>query len=123
VKVAGRRCPNPGVGENGIECGSEVRAPVADHELDPGGLATKIHDQIPGLLGGPLPGGVQGEPEDADMARRVADHGQDVGLGAVEQVNSEEAAGQDRLSLRAKDPVVILPLGHQPDDGGRPFSC
>jgi hypothetical protein len=46
---------DPGVGEDGIERGGEVRAAVADHERDPVGLAAEIHDQVAGLLGGPLP--------------------------------------------------------------------
>jgi len=39
--------------------------------------------------------------EDADPPGRMLDHGQDVGLGAVEQVGREEVSGQDRLSLAA----------------------
>jgi hypothetical protein len=35
--------------------------------------------------------------------RRVPDHSQDIGLGAVEQVNAEEVAGQDRLGLGAQE--------------------
>src|SRR6266702_8865479 len=79
--------PDPSVGEDGIERGGEVRAAVADHELDPAGLVAKVHDQVAGLLGGPFPGGMEGESEDADAAGRVLDHGQDVGLRAVEQVD------------------------------------
>jgi hypothetical protein len=56
-----------------------------------------------GLLGGPFPGGVQRDAKDADVPRRVPDHGQDVGLGAVEQVDAEEVAGQDCLGLGAQE--------------------
>jgi hypothetical protein len=49
------------------------------------------------------PGWVQGESEDADAAGRVVDHGQDVGLRAVEQVDGEQVAGQDRLGLGAQE--------------------
>jgi len=62
-----------------------------------------VHDQVAGLLGGPLPGGVQGDPEDADAPGGVLDGGQDAGLGAVEQVGREEVAGQDRVSLGAQE--------------------
>ena len=46
---------------------------------------------------------MQGDPEDADTPGRMLDHGQDVGLGAVEQVDGEEVAGQDRLVLGAQE--------------------
>jgi hypothetical protein len=47
-------------------------------------LLAKIHHQVAGLLGGPFPGGMQGDAEDADAPGRVLDYGQDIGLGAVE---------------------------------------
>jgi hypothetical protein len=34
---------------------------------------------------------MQGDPEDADAPGRMLDHGQDIGLGAVEQVGREES--------------------------------
>src|SRR6266487_6935581 len=55
--------PDPGVSEDGIERGGEVRSAVADHELDPVGLVAEIHYQVAGLLGGPFPSWVQGESE------------------------------------------------------------
>src|SRR5450631_122938 len=91
--------PDPGVGEDGVERGGEVRAAVADHELDPVRLLAEVHEEVAGLLGGPFPGWVQGESEDADAAGRVLDHGQDVGLRAVEQDDCEEVTGRDRLGL------------------------
>ena len=84
--------PDSGIGEDGVECGSEVRAAVADHELDPLRLLAEVHQQVPGLLRGPLPGGMQSDPEDADAPAGVLDHGQDISLGAVEQVGGEEVA-------------------------------
>jgi hypothetical protein len=48
--------PDPGIGEDRVECGGEVRATVADHELDPVCLFAEVHDQVAGLLGGPVPG-------------------------------------------------------------------
>ncbi len=92
-----------GIGEDGVESGGEVRAAVADHELDPLCLFAEVHEEVAGLLGGPFPGGMQGDPEDADAPGRVLDHGQDIGLGAVEQVGREEVAGQDRLGLGAQE--------------------
>ncbi len=65
--------------------------------------SAEVHDQVTGLLGGPFPGGVQRDAEDADAPRRMPDHGEDVGLGAVEQVDAEEVAGQDCLGLGAQE--------------------
>ena len=66
-------------------------------------LVAEVHEQVAGLLGGPFPGGMQGDAEDADAPGRVLDHGQDVGLGAVEQVGREEVARQDRVGLGAQE--------------------
>jgi len=57
-------------GEDRVERGGEVRATVADHELDPVCLVAEIHEEVAGLLGGPLPGGMQGDPR--MRMRRVA---------------------------------------------------
>ena len=46
---------------------------------------------------------MQGDPEDADTPGRVFGYGQDVGLGAVEQVGCEEVARRDRLGLGAQE--------------------
>ncbi|MGD0928859.1 MAG: hypothetical protein ABR926_27120, partial [Streptosporangiaceae bacterium] len=40
---------------------------------------------------------------DVDPPGRVLDHDQNVGLGAVGQVDCEEIAGQDRLGLGAQE--------------------
>jgi hypothetical protein len=45
-------------------------------------LFAEVYEEAAGLLGGSLPGGMQGDPEDADAPGRVLDHGQDIGLGA-----------------------------------------
>ena len=75
--------PDAGVGEDGVEGGGEVRSAVADHKLDPISLFTEVHEQIPGLLGGPLSYGMRRDAEDPDAPGRMFYHGQDVGLGAV----------------------------------------
>jgi hypothetical protein len=59
--------------------------------------------QVAGLLGGPRPGGMHCDAEDADAPGGVLDHGQDLSLGAVQQVGGEEIARQDRLGLRAQE--------------------
>jgi hypothetical protein len=95
--------PDPGIGEDRVACSGEVRATVADHELHPLCLSAEVHDQVTGLLGGPFPGRVQRDAEDADAPRRMPDHGQDVGLGAAGQVDGEEVAGQDCPGLAAQE--------------------
>ena len=72
---------------------------VADHELDLMRLLAEVHDQVAGLLGCPFPGWMQSDAEDADAPGGVLYHGQNIGLGAVEQIGREEVARQDRLGL------------------------
>jgi hypothetical protein len=62
-------------------------------------LLAKIHRQVAGLLGGPSPGGMEGDADDSDAPGCVLDYGQDVGLRAVEQVDCEEVARQYGLGL------------------------
>jgi hypothetical protein len=95
--------PDPRIREDRVERSRIVRSAIADHELDPVRLLAEIHDQVPGLLRGPRPGRVQGDPEDADAPGGVLDHGQDVSLRAVQQVRGEEIARQDRLGLGAQE--------------------
>ena len=95
--------PDASVGKDCGDRGGEVRAAVADHELNPISLFAEVHEEVAGLLGGPVPGWMQGDAEDADAPGRVLDHGQDVGLGAVEQVDREEVARQDRAGLGVQE--------------------
>ena len=66
-------------------------------------MLAEIHEQVAGLLGGPVPGGMQRDAEIPDTPAGVLDHGQDVGLRAAGQVDDEEVAGQDRLGLGAQE--------------------
>src|SRR5256885_17020357 len=56
-----------------------------------------------------------GDSEDADAPDGVLYHGQDMGLGAVEQVDREEVARQDRLGLGAQE---LRPGRPGPSPGG-----
>src|ERR1022692_2678146 len=67
--------PDASVGEDRVERAGEVRAAVADHELDLIRLFAEVHEEVACLLSGPLPGGMQGDPEDADAPGRVLYHG------------------------------------------------
>jgi hypothetical protein len=66
-------------------------------------LLAGVRHQVASLLGGPFPGGMQGDSADADAPGGVLDHRQDVGLGAVEQVGGKEVARQDRLGLGTRE--------------------
>ena len=65
-------------------------------------LVAEVHEEVAGLRGGPVPGWIVRDAEDADPLGRVLDHGQDVGLGAG-QTGGEEVADQDRLGLGAQE--------------------
>ena len=65
-----RRLDDPDIdrGEHGIEGGGELGVAVADEEPEaPIGLV-EVHEQVAGLLGEPLPGGVGGDAQDMDAA-------------------------------------------------------
>jgi hypothetical protein len=76
---------DPGTGEDRVERGREVRATVADHELDPVCLLAEVHHQVASLMGGPFSGWVQRDSEDADAPGGVLYHRQDIGLSTVAQ--------------------------------------
>jgi hypothetical protein len=101
--------PDADVGEDGVEGGGEVRSAVADHELDPVSLFAEIQEQVPGLLGGPLSGGMRRDAGDPDAPGRVFYHGQNAGLGAAGQVNREEVAREDGAGLGAQELRPGLP--------------
>jgi hypothetical protein len=112
--------PDPGIGEDGVERGREVRSAVADHEPGSVCLLVRVHEEVACLLGGPFAGWVQGDAQDADAPGRVLEHGEDVGLGAVDQVGREEVARQDRVGLRTQElrPGRPGPPWRQIDPGG-----
>ena len=44
-------------GEDGVECGGELRVPIADQKPEPVDAIIETHEQVTGLLGHPLPTG------------------------------------------------------------------
>jgi hypothetical protein len=42
----------------------ELAVPVADQELEPAGAVAEVHQEVAGLLGGPIPGRMSGDAED-----------------------------------------------------------
>ena len=59
---------DPDAGEDGVERGGELAGAVADEEPERGGTVVEIHQQVPGLLGGPGTGGMARRPEDVHVA-------------------------------------------------------
>jgi hypothetical protein len=69
------------------------------HELHPRPGVFQVHEQVPGLLHDPGLDRVLGGAEDPDPAGAVLDGGQDIDLGAIEQVSGEEIQRQDPVPL------------------------
>jgi hypothetical protein len=97
----------------------KLESPVVQDELDPGPCVFQVHEQVPGLLHHPGLGRVLDGAEDPDAAGAVLDDGQDVDLGAVEQVGGEEVQRQDPLRLGPQEfsPPWAVPAGRRFDPG------
>ena len=85
--------------EHCVERGGEAGVPVMQHELHPRPGVLRVDQQVPCLLHYPGLDGVLGGAKDPDAAGAVLDDGQDIDLGAVEQVGGEEVQRQDPLRL------------------------
>jgi hypothetical protein len=72
-----------GRGEDGVERGGELAVPIADEQPERLGALAEIHQQVAGLLGDPVPGGMGGDPGDMYAAAAVLDHHQDVEANAA----------------------------------------
>jgi hypothetical protein len=57
-------------------------------------LLVEVHEEIACLLGGPFPGGMEGDAKDPDVPVRVLDYRQNLGLSGIEQASREEVARQ-----------------------------
>lgn len=66
-------------------------------------VIAEIHQQVPSHLRHPPAIRVGGHAEDPDPAGRMLNDGQDVGVGAVEEVDGEEVRRQDRVGLAAQE--------------------
>ena len=69
---------NVGAGEHSVERGGELTVPVADQEPEPVRSLSEVHQQVAGLLGDPVAGGVGGDPGEVHAAGVVLDHDEDV---------------------------------------------
>ena len=101
-----RPCGGPddadvGASEHGVERGSELAVPVADQEPEPVRVVAEVHQQVAGLLGHPVSGGVCGDSGDVHAAAPMLDHDQHVETAQEDGVDVGEVDGEDRAGLRA----------------------
>ncbi len=102
IRIAGR-------GEHGVERCGELGVPVPDQELEALGLIIEVHQQIPGLLGHPLPRRVSGDPGQVHAAGAVLDEEQHVQALQEYGIDVEEVDRQDRLRLGVRERPPGLP--------------
>jgi len=77
--------------------------PVADQEQELVGAFAEVHQEVAGLLGHPVPGGVGGDSGEVYAATAVLDHQQDVQAAEEDGVDVGEVDGKDRVGLRVEE--------------------
>ena len=87
-----------GAGEDGVEGGGELAVPVADQEPELVGPVAEVHQQVAGLLGDPVPGGVGSNPGEVHAATVVLDHEEDVEAAQEDGVDVGEVDGEDAVA-------------------------
>jgi hypothetical protein len=88
-----------GASEDGVECGSEFAVTVADQKSELVGPVAEVHQQVAGLLGDPVAGGVGGDPGEVHAATLVLDHDENVEAAQEHGVDVGEVDREDRVSL------------------------
>jgi hypothetical protein len=89
--------------DDGVECGGEVRSPVADQERKVSELLIEADGEVAGLLHGPLAGRVRGHTAEVHPAGAVLDEHQDVEALQQHGVHVQEVDGEDPGGLGAKE--------------------
>jgi hypothetical protein len=59
-------------GQDGVERRGELAGPVADEAPEGAAMVVEVHQQVPGLLGGPGSGRMARRPEDVHMVEACA---------------------------------------------------
>jgi len=98
LEDAGASC-----GEHSVEGPDELRVPVAHQELHRLSGFVQDHDQVAGLLGHPVTGGVAGDAEQVDPAAADIDGEEHVDPAQENGVDGEEVAGEHRAGLGAAE--------------------
>jgi hypothetical protein len=65
-------------GQDGVECGGELRVPIADQKPGPADAIIETDEQVTGLLGHPLPDWMRGHPQHMDPSGGGLDYEQHV---------------------------------------------
>jgi hypothetical protein len=101
-----RRCPDDadvGGVDHGVEGLGELGVAVSDQESEVVGAVAEGHQEVAGLLGDPIAGGVAGDPGDVDAAGGVLDDDQDVEPAVEDGVDVGEVDGEDRVGLGGQE--------------------
>ncbi len=104
-----------GACEHGVEGGAELAGPVPDEVAEPGSAVTKVEEEISGLLGGPRPVGVGGDPEDVEVAGFYLEGDQHVEPPQRHGVDVEEVHRQGGGGLDAQElpPAAVAAAGRR----------
>ena len=102
-----------GTGEHVVKGGGELAVSVTDQEPKLLGAVGEVHEQVAGLLGGPGPRRVRGDPGDVHAAAVVLAHDQDVEAAQEDGVDVREVDGEDGVVLRVQElsPGLTGPSG------------
>jgi hypothetical protein len=90
-------------GEDLVEDAGELGITVADQEPERGDPVAEIHEQVPGLLGGPRAVGVSGHAEDVHAPGLYFHDEQHVEALEKDRVDVEEIARQQAAGLRPEE--------------------
>jgi hypothetical protein len=89
--------------DHGVEGLGELGVAVLDQESEVVGAVAEVHQEVAGLLGDPVAGGVGGDPGDVDAAGGVLDDDQDVEPAEDDGVDVGEVDGEDRVGLGGEE--------------------
>lgn len=90
-------------GEDGVECGCVLAVAVSDQEPELADSPTEVDDQVAGLLGDPLTGGMRCGAEDVQPPGGDLDQEQHVDAGQPDGLDVQEVAGQDAFGLGGEE--------------------
>jgi hypothetical protein len=101
--------PHPGGDEHRIERYGELGIPVPEQEFETVSIVLKVHQQVPGLLGHPLPRRMSGDPVQMHPPGAVLDEEQRIQAAKECRIDVEEVDGEDRLGLSGQECPPGLP--------------